>query len=119
MAFAPLALARRHVLGDLYSRCDAIFENVPVYLNDDSGEHLGFADESLGKYADAILFHLAEDVCKKLSTGHYYYSFGYEFSDPESSPPNRRIRLNYICLTGRSVAEPAGPRNRRAAVQQN
>lgn len=116
MTFAPLALARRHVLGDLYRRCDAIFERVPVYMNSELGERLGFADESMGKYADAIMFHLAEDICKKLSTGHYIYTFGYEKSDPKSDTVGGRIRLTHICLTGRPVAEPAGPRNRKREV---
>ena len=116
MTFAPLALARRHVLGELYRRCDAIFEPVPVYMNSELGERLGFADESLGKYADAILFHLAEDVCKKLSTGHFIYAFGFEKSNPKSGVPGGSIRLTHICLTGRPVAESVGLRNRKREV---
>lgn len=105
MAFAPLTIARRHVLGDLYSKCDEIFD-VPVYLESDLGERLGFATETYGNYADSVTFHLAEDVCKKLSTGHFTYSFGYDYSEPDAAPVRgRRIKLNYICLTGRKNAD--------------
>jgi hypothetical protein len=44
MSYGPLTLARRHLLGDLYSRCDRS-STVPVYLNDTEGEMLGYADE--------------------------------------------------------------------------
>ena len=106
MTYSPLAIKRRQVLGDLYAHCDAV-ESVPVYLENADGEKLGYADESLGHYADAYLFHLPEDVCKKLSTGHYIYSFDYDYSDPEATGRNRRITLNCIYLTGRKAPEPA------------
>ena len=105
MTFSPLALKRRHVLGDLYDRCDHVV-SVPVHLNDNEGEILGFADESLGHYADAFLFHLAEDVCKKLSSGHYTYSFNYDYSETEQAAGKlRRITLTNICLSGRQVPD--------------
>lgn len=117
MSYSPLALKRRHVLGDLYSKCDAVV-SVPVYENDADGEMLGYADESLGHYADALTFHLAEDVCKRLSTGHYVYSFGYEYSDPDAAPGRgRRVKLTHICLTGRKPVEPVGPRARKVAAE--
>ncbi len=101
MAYGPLAIARRHVLGEYYSRCDAI-ETVPVYLNDETGEKVGEADESMGKYADAFLFHLSEEMCKKLSAGHFTYSFDMEnVKDEEDDEPKRRVRLNSILLTPR------------------
>lgn len=114
MTYSPLAIKRRHVLGDLYSQCDAV-EMVPVYSDNAEGEMLGYVDESLGHYADAFLFHLPEDVCKKLSSGHYIYSFDYDYTDPEVTGRRGRIKLNYIFLTGRKAPEPAG-RTRKAAV---
>ena len=101
MAYGPLALSRKHVLGEHYLRCDAI-ESVPVYLNDTAGEVLGHVDESMGKYADAYLFHLSEDMCKKLSAGHFTYSF--EFENVETEVPaagRRRMRLVTVMLTAR------------------
>lgn len=97
MAYTPLSIARRHVLGDLYSRCDKVDE-IPVYLGTETGLRLGFANEGLGHYADAISFHLPEDVCKKLSAGYFRYSFGYDYADPASPARPQRIKLNYICL---------------------
>ncbi|CAN5752696.1 hypothetical protein BH24ACI3_BH24ACI3_03770 [soil metagenome] len=117
MSHSPLALSRRHVLGDLYGRCDAVV-SVPVYLNNEEGEMLGYADEGLGHYADAFLFHLPEDVCKRLATGHFNYSFGYEFADDTSSNGgDKRITLSSICLTGRPAATPAQPRTRKSKVE--
>jgi len=115
MTFSPLAIKRRQVLGDLYAVCDSV-ENVPVYLDNADGENLGFADESLGHYADAYLFHLPEDVCKKLSTGHYIYSFDYDYSDTEATGRNRRIKLNYIFLTGRKLPEAVSRTSKKAAA---
>lgn len=70
---------------------------------------IGYADESLGHYADAFLFHLPEDVCKKLSTGHFVYSFNFDFSDPSDTAParKRRVTLVNICLSGRKVPDAA------------
>lgn len=101
MTYSPLSLSRRHVLGDLYSRCEPVV-NVPVYLNGADGEMLGYADQALGHYADAFSFHLTEEYCKKLSAGHFTYSFDYEFAEPdEKGGKNRRIRLNSIVLVPR------------------
>ena len=82
MTHSPLAIKRRHVLGDLYSKCDAV-EQIPVYLESPDGELIGHVDEGLGHYADAYQFHIPEDVCKKLATGHYTYSFDYDYTDPD------------------------------------
>lgn len=99
MAYSPVSISRRHVLGNLYSRCDAI-ESIPVYLRDDQGEMLGHVDQGLGHYADAFSFHLAEDICKRLSSGQFAYSFSYDYADEnDSTDSGRRLRLNYICLT--------------------
>ena len=100
MAYSPLSISRRHVLGDLHSRCEAIVETIPVFLIDSNGEELGHVDQSLGHYADAFSFHLAEDICKRLSSGQFSFSFSYEYSDQPAVPgSSRKIRLNYICLT--------------------
>lgn len=99
MSYSPLAVKRSYVLGDLYPKCEAI-SSIPVFLNDKSGELLGYADESLGRYADAFLFHLPEDICKKLSTGHFNFSFDYSFSGGEIGP-KKRIVLNHIVLIGK------------------
>jgi hypothetical protein len=98
MTHSPLAMKRRHVLGDIYDRCEHV-ENIPVYLDTKAGEPVGYADESLGHFADAFLFHLPELVCKKLSTGHFDYIFDYEYvRRTAGSSGRRRIRLNGILL---------------------
>lgn len=112
MAYGPVTLARRHVLGDLYTRCERLIE-IPVYLNDANGERIGFVDESLGKYADAFTFHISEENCKKLAGGQFIYSFDYEFAGKTdlSLPENRRrIRLNSIMLTMRKGYDKPLPR---------
>lgn len=91
MTYSPLAIKRRYVLGDLYDRCE-VSEKIPVYINSVTDEPIGFVDDSLGSYADAFLFHLPEDVCKKLSTGHYKYGFDYDLTGP------KKIKLNHILL---------------------
>lgn len=101
MSYSPLAIKRSHVLGDIYKNCEPI-ESIPVYLNEGSGELLGYVDESLGKYADAFVFHLSEDICKRLSSGHYNYWFDYEVL--ETQPDKKRhIKLNYIILVGKKL----------------
>lgn len=117
MSYQPLTMARRHVLGDLYSRCDPA-ESVPVYLNDSGGSLLGHVDESLGKYADAFTFHVAEDICKKLAAGHYTYSFDYDFADvgDAATPAKRRIRLNSILLIMRKGYDKPTPKNAQVAA---
>jgi hypothetical protein len=116
MTYSPLAIKRRQVLGDLYSVCDGI-EQVPIFLDGETDENIGFADESLGKYADAFLFHVPEDICKKLATGHYIYSFEYEYADPDATGPHRRIILTCIHLTGRKVLAPVSRSSKKAAQQ--
>jgi hypothetical protein len=103
MSYSPLSMARRHVLGDdLYARCESI-KQVPVYLAvvDDKPELLGHADEALGPYADAFSFHLADDFCKRLSSGQYTYSFEYDYVGPSKPGVRRRIRLRSITLNAR------------------
>ena len=107
MALTVLSLSRRHVLGDLYHRCDAMTEDIPVYL---AGEGdpvlLGHANESLGHYADAMSFHLEPDECKKLSSGNFSFSITYELSEKPGAPGSRsRVKLTSITLTGRKSYE--------------
>jgi hypothetical protein len=115
MSYSPIAIKRRQVLGDLYSVCDPV-EMVPVHIENADGEKVGHVDESLGHYADAFLFHLPEDVAKKLSTGHYIYSFDYDYADPDSTGRNRRIKLNYIFLTGRKAPDAVSRSSKKAAA---
>ncbi len=103
MVYSPLAIKRRNVLGDIYKMCETV-ENVPVFLETKLDEQIGFADESLGHYADAFLFHLPEDICKKLSTGHYNYAFDYEVLENDiTNNKQKRIKLNHILLVGRKI----------------
>jgi hypothetical protein len=111
MTYSPLSLSRRHVLGDLYGRCDPLAESVPVYLAGlEEPELLGHVDQSLGHFADALTFHIADDYCKKLSAGHYTYSFDYKFSDPTKDGPRGRVVLTSIILTGRKGYQKPEPR---------
>jgi hypothetical protein len=119
MANNPVTMARRHVLGDLHHRCEPLLD-VPVYLNDTAGEVLGHVDESHGAYADAMTFHLADDVCKKLATGHFTYSFEYDYadgSDTVTAPSKRRIRLSSITLVSRKGYEKPVSRSVAAAAK--
>lgn len=104
MSFSPLSLSRRHVLGDLYLRCQAFTEQVPVYLIGDENELLGFADQSLGHYADAYTFHLADDVCKKMSAGQYTYEF-----DVEKSESSNGLHVKTIFLRARQPYKKPDP----------
>ena len=121
MSYSPLTLSRRHVLGDLYGRCERATNNVPVYLNDTNGERLGFVDESLGKYADAFTFHLSEDVCKRLAGGHYIYSFDFNVSEAgkkDAGERKRKVRLISIFLTMRKGYDKPVPKSARQAEVQ-
>jgi len=114
MSYSPLTLSRRHVLGNLYGRCDRTTKDIPVYLNDGQGEKLGFVDESLGQYADAFTFHLSEEVCKRLAGGQFTYSFDYHFSEAASHARvsnNRRIRLVSVFLTMRKGYDKPVPKS--------
>lgn len=108
-------MARRHVLGHLYGRCDAISGEVPVYLDGDGTDPIGHVDQSLGHYADAFTFHLADDICKKLSAGHFLYSFEFETADPVGLTSQSRITLVSITLTNRKGYDKPLPRKARGA----
>ena len=110
MATGPISISRRHVLGDYYSRCDAIV-SVPVYLDNSKGEMLGYVDQGLGHYADAFSFHLPDDICKKLSAGHFTYAFEFNYSEQKAAPGrHRRVTLTSISLITRKNYEKPLPR---------
>ncbi len=94
-----LTLKRRHVLGNLYGRCENI-ESIPVYMGAVTEEPIGFADESMGRYGDAFTFHLPEDVCKKLSSNGYVVAFDYDVS----SENGRKFKLNHFVLVAPLMA---------------
>jgi hypothetical protein len=103
-------MSRRHVLGDYYSRCDAIV-SVPVYLDSSKGEMLGYADEALGHYADAFSFHVPDDVCKKLSAGFFTYSIEFNYAEKKATPGRyRRVKISSISLIPRQNYEKPLPR---------
>ena len=115
MTSGPISLSRRHVLGDLYNRCEVITANVPVYLNSVDGEMLGHVDQGLGHYADAFSFHLADDICKKLSAGFFTYAFDYKYSEePSVAGQRRKVELVAICLIARQNYERPVARSTRA-----
>jgi tRNA(Ile)-lysidine synthase TilS/MesJ len=119
MIHNPVSFARRHVLGDLYSRCDTLTGELPVYLGGDVPELLGHVDEGLGSYRDAFSFHLADDVCKRLSAGHYTYSFSYSHTEADAKGSRGRITLNSITLMTRKGYDkpvPKRPREAKAAA---
>jgi len=113
MTQTVLSLSRRHVLGGLYHRCDAVPGNIPVYLADENDAVLiGHANESLGYFADAFSFHLEADECKKLSSGNFAFSVDYELSNPAETGSRSRVRLTSITLTGRkSYDKPVGAKS--------
>ena len=108
MAVNVLSLSRRHVLGDLYDRCEPLTVAIPVYLSGDEPTLLGHADQSLGHYADAFSFHLDAESCKKLSAGQFTCVIAYDNADKKASP-KCKIRLTSITLKGREgYAKPIG-----------
>jgi|CXWL01.1.fsa_nt_gi hypothetical protein len=111
MKYSPLSISRRHVLGDLYGRCDHL-ESIPVFLTDDQTEPIGHVDEGLGRYADAFCFHLSDDDCKKLSTGNFTFSFDYDTAATGSAEMrNRRVTLKSIILNPRKAYEKPGAKS--------
>lgn len=112
MKYSPLAIKRRNILGDIYGKCEVV-ESLPVYIEDKSEEPIGFVDESLGRYADAFVFHLPEDFCKKLSTGSYEVFIDFD-------KPNRenRIKLNHIVLVSKKLPVAVPRRNAHLMVEE-
>jgi len=101
MKHSPVSLARRHVLGDLYAQCDALKHSVPVYLAGDEKELLGHADETLGEFSDAISFHLPDEMCRKLSSGHFSLTFDYDVTPPKGPKSLGRVVILSFTLVGR------------------
>ena len=101
MSLQTISIARSQVLGNFNSRCDMI-ELIPVYMSEDMETQIGFVDQSLGLYADAFSFHLPPDMCKRLSSGQFSFSFGYEKNRAKEGN-QFRIALNCICLTTREL----------------
>lgn len=93
MSSTALSFSRRHVLGDLHAKCEAMLEPVPVYLAGEEKELLGHADEGLGHYADAFTFHLPDDVCKRLASGQYTFEFDLDHSEKKGKFILRSILL--------------------------
>ena len=98
MSLQTVSISRGRVLGTLNNRCDQV-ELVPVFLSTDMDTQIGFADQGLGRYADAFSFHLPPEMCKKLSTGQFSFSFGYAHEKATEQNRKPRITLTYICLT--------------------
>jgi|SRR5690242_3724355 len=119
MVHGPVTLSRRHVLGDLYARCERLVR-IPVYLNDENGERLGFVDESHGIYADAFTFHINEEYCKKLAEGQLLYSFKYDLAGKaraNGGSDRRPIKLSSIILTMRKGYTKPVPKSARIAAE--
>ena len=110
MAFSPLSLSRRHVLGELYAKCDELTEEVPVFILGDENELIGHVDQCLGHYADALTFHIPDEVCKRLSAGQYTYEF-----DVDRSSVKGRVIVRSVFLKPRKPYEKPLP-NRRATA---
>lgn len=94
-----LNLKRRHVLGNLYGKCENI-GSIPVYLDVVTEEPIGFVDESLGRYVDAFSFHLPEATCKKLSSNGYVVAFEYDVS-PENT---QKLKIKHFILVAPATA---------------
>ncbi|MCU1289670.1 MAG: hypothetical protein JWN60_1899 [Acidobacteria bacterium] len=112
MNFNPLVIKRRNILGDLYKKCDPI-NSIPVYMTNISEDPIGFVDETLGQYVDGFVFHLPDDVRKKLSVSGYDVGVDYNFTEAGITPKNQRIKLNHIVLIAKASLEPI-PRHKAA-----
>jgi hypothetical protein len=116
---SPVSFTRRHVLGDLYLRCDSIEDQIPVFLNSAPAETIGHVDESLGKYRDAFSFHVPDDVCKLLVAGHYTYSFECEHATVADVRTSSRVFLRSITLTSKKgYDKPIARRGSAAAAEK-
>jgi hypothetical protein len=106
MQYSPLAIKRRYILGTLADKCDPV-NQIPVYLDENPDEPIGFADESLGRYVDAFLFHLPEDVCARLAKNGYDLDVNYAvYQQTERKRGGERLKLNRIILTSRAPSSP-------------
>ena len=98
MSLETVTFARRHVLGQMHSRCDSV-DMLPIFMDGDMDTQIGYVDENMGRFADAYSFHVPADVIKKLSSGQLTFSFGFANDKPADVFKKPRIRLTYICLT--------------------
>ncbi len=108
-----LSVSRRHVLGQLYGRCEHL-EAIPVYLEGDEENVIGQVDEGLGIYADAFVFHLEDQLCKRLAAGQYTYSFDYSEGNGDQMAANMSrhpIKLDRIILIPRKGYDKPVPRS--------
>lgn len=105
MNLNTVAFKRRRILGEFYGRCETT-DSVPVYLNDESGESIGTAEQIFEHNSDTFVFHLPSDICKKLSTNLYDIGIDYEFIEPGADPANARITLKSIILVVKQGSEP-------------
>lgn len=110
MTLNTISFKRRNILGELYQHCDAI-SSIPVYMSDTTDEPIGTVEESPDHYADAFLFHLPPQICKRLSTNSYDIHFDYDVTDKNDDSDNKRIKLNHIILAGKRGSEPIPRRN--------
>lgn len=102
MQFSPLTIRRRYILGNLTDKCGVVNE-VPIYLNEITESPVGYVNELPERYKDAFLFHLPEDICKRLASNGYNLDLDYDFCEQEAkSKNNKQIRLNHIILTSRA-----------------
>ncbi|MFL6374752.1 MAG: hypothetical protein ACJ73D_08815 [Pyrinomonadaceae bacterium] len=111
-------MARRHVLGNYYSRCEDLAEQIPVFVEPSEGTTetipslVGHVDQALGHYADAYTFHLSPEICKQLSSGYFSYRIEFEFADPKATNSRSRIRLSSISLIARQSYSKPIPRGK-------
>jgi hypothetical protein len=110
MNLNTIAFKRRNILGELYKQCDAI-STIPVYMNDTTDEPIGTVEETVDHFADAFLFHLPDNICKKLSNNSYDVGIDYDFTDKKRNSKNDRIKINHIILALKRGAEPIPRRN--------
>lgn len=119
MDHVSLSMARRHVLGNYYSRCEDLAEQIPVFVEPSEGTEektaslVGHVDQGLGHYADAYTFHLSPELCKQLSSGYFSYRIEFEFADPAAKNSRGRIRLSSISLIARQSYSKPIPRARQ------
>jgi hypothetical protein len=110
MSTNSVAFRRRNILGALYRQCDPV-SSIPVYLDDTDGEPIGTMEENPNQYADSFIFHLPDNICKKLSTNSFDIGIDYDFADENADSNNRRIKLNHIILAVKKSAVPIPRRN--------
>ena len=61
MSLETVTFARRHVLGQMHSRCESV-DMLPIFMDGDMETQIGYVDENMGRFADAYSFHVPADV---------------------------------------------------------